>query len=75
MIFIFKGGSIQGYAGWGCEQPGLEGDVPAYSRGLELGDLKGLFQPKLFYDSMILWQKTVLQMIPSDYSTSSTAPW
>jgi len=54
MIFIFKGGSIQGYAGWGCEQPGLEGDVPAYSRGLELGDLKGLFQPKLFYDSMIL---------------------
>ena len=22
---------IQGQAGWGCEQPGLEGCVPAYS--------------------------------------------
>ena len=45
-------GSIQGRAGWGCEQPGLEGGVPAYSRGLELGDLKDPFQPKPFYDSM-----------------------
>ena len=25
-------GSIQGQAGWSFEQPGLEGDVPAYSR-------------------------------------------
>ena len=25
-------GSIQGQAGWGCEQSGLEGGVPAYSR-------------------------------------------
>jgi len=33
-------GSTQGQAGWGCEQPGLEGGVPAYSRGLGLGDLK-----------------------------------
>ena len=24
---------IQDQAGWGCEQPGLEGGVPAYSRG------------------------------------------
>jgi len=31
--------SIQGQAGWDCEQPDLEGGVPAYSRGLELGDL------------------------------------
>ena len=41
-------GSIQGQAGWGSEQPGLVGGVPAYSRGLELDDLKGLFQPKPF---------------------------
>jgi len=27
----------------GFEQPGLEGGVPAYSRGLELDDLKGPF--------------------------------
>jgi len=29
--------SIQGQAGWGCEQPGLEGGVPAYSRGVGSG--------------------------------------
>ena len=37
-------------AGWGCEQPGLEGGVSAYSRGLELDDLKDPSQPKPFYD-------------------------
>jgi len=47
-------GSIQGQAGWGCEQPGLEGGVLAYSRRLKLKDIKGAFQPKPFYDSMIL---------------------
>ena len=47
-------GSIQGQAGWGCEQPGLEGGVPTCSRGLKLHDLKGPFQPKPFYDSIIL---------------------
>ena len=46
-------GSVQRQAGWGCEQPGLEGGVPAYSRGLELGDLKCPFQPKPFCYSMI----------------------
>ena len=34
---------IQDQAGWGLEQPDLEGDVPAYSRGLELDGLKGPF--------------------------------
>ena len=34
------------------ERPGLVGGVPAYSRGLELGDLKGPFKPKPFCDSM-----------------------
>jgi len=28
-------GSIQGQAGWGFEQPGLEGGVPGYIRGVE----------------------------------------
>ena len=28
-------GSIQGQAGWGREQPGLVGGVPAYSHGVE----------------------------------------
>jgi len=27
-------GSIPGQAGWGCEQRGLKGGVPAYSRGV-----------------------------------------
>ena len=44
---------ISSQAGWGCEQPGLEGGIPAYSGGLELDDLKGLFQPRPPYDSMI----------------------
>ena len=30
------------------EQPDL--GVPAYSRGLELDDRSGVFQPKLFYE-------------------------
>ena len=47
-------GSIHGQVGWGCEQPGLEGGVPAYSRQLGLDDVRGPFQPKPFYDSMTL---------------------
>jgi len=34
------------------KQPGPEGGVPTYSRGLELDDLKGPFQPKTSYDSI-----------------------
>ena len=45
-------GNIQGQAGWDFEQPGLEGGVSAYSRGLELRDLKCLFQPRPFCDSV-----------------------
>jgi len=44
-------GSIPGQAGWGCEQPGLEGGVPAYSRGLEPDILKVPSNPNY---SMIL---------------------
>ena len=39
-------GSVQGQAGWGCEQPGLVGGVPAYSRRWERGGLTGSFQAK-----------------------------
>ena len=52
-------GNIQGQAGWGCEQPGLERGVPAYSRGLELHDLKGPFQPKPFYESIFYMKLTM----------------
>ena len=45
---------LQGQAGWGCEPPGLEEGVPVHSRGLEINDLKGPFQPKPLCDSMIL---------------------
>ena len=54
-------GSTQGQSGWGCEQPVVEGGVPAYGRGLALGDLKDPFQPKLFYDSNLFVQHN-LQM-------------
>ena len=40
-------GDVHGQPGWDCEQPG---GVPAYRRELELDDLKGPLQPKLFYD-------------------------
>ena len=45
-------GSSQGQAGWGFEQPG-PGEVSlSIAGGLELGDLKGPFQPKPFCDSV-----------------------
>ena len=47
--------SLGGHAGWGCEQPGVPGGVPAYSRGLEIDGLKGPFQSKPFHDSVIPW--------------------
>jgi len=48
-------GGIQGQAGCGSGQPGwlVVGD-PAHSRGLKLDDHCGPFQPKPFYDSVIL---------------------
>jgi len=47
--------AFQGQAGWGFEQTGLVEDVPGMAGGLELDGLWGHFQPKPFYDSMILW--------------------
>jgi len=32
-------GNVQGQAGWVSEQPDLVEDVPAYCRGVGLGDL------------------------------------
>jgi len=45
---------IQGQAGCGSGQPGLVVGNPAHSRGLELDDHCGAFQPRSFYDSMII---------------------
>ncbi|HCQ5230334.1 TPA: hypothetical protein OLB85_003739 [Acinetobacter baumannii] len=39
-------------AGCGSGQPGLAVGDPAHSRGLELGDRGGPFQPRPFYDAM-----------------------
>ena len=47
-------GGIQGQAGGGSGQPGLVVGDPAHSRGLKLNDHCGPFQPRPFYDSMIL---------------------
>ena len=46
-------GAVQSQAGWGFEQPALVGGIPAYSRGLELDDLKCAFQLKPFCDSLM----------------------
>jgi len=32
-------GSVQGQVGWGFEEPGLVEGVPAYGRGLGMGDI------------------------------------
>jgi len=45
---------IQGQAGCGSGQPGLLVGDPAHSRGLELEEHCGPFQPRPFYHSMIL---------------------
>uniref|UniRef100_A0A8C3LJ42 threonine--tRNA ligase n=1 Tax=Chrysolophus pictus TaxID=9089 RepID=A0A8C3LJ42_CHRPC len=46
-------GGIQGQAGCGSGQPDLMVGNPAHSKGLELGDPCGPFQPRPFYDSQI----------------------
>jgi len=43
---------IQGQAGCGSGQPGLVVGDPAHSRGLELDNHCGPFQPRPFYDCM-----------------------
>ena len=73
--------SIQSQSWWGFEQPGLEGGVPAYNKGMELDGLKGPFQPKPLYgrslcikgpfqqkplhDSMIIESNSLLHTEPS----------
>ena len=47
-------GGIQGQAGCGSGQPGVVVGDPAHSRGLKPGEHCGPFQPRPFYDSMIL---------------------
>ena len=44
----------QGQAGWGFEQPGMVGGVPAHGGELELDDLQGPFQPKPLYGPVFL---------------------
>ena len=44
---------IQGQAGSGSGQPGLLVGDPAHSRGLELDEHCGPFQPRPFCDSMM----------------------
>ena len=62
-----------GQAGWGFEQPGLEGGVPAYSRELELRDLNIPFQTKPFYDSMIYHQFALAQGQPQRHKVVDEA--
>jgi len=50
-----------GQAGCGSGQPGLLVGDPAHSRGLKLDDHCGPFQPRPFYDCMILWQVAVIR--------------
>jgi len=47
-------GNTQGQVGWSLEQPDPGEDVPAHCRGLGWMASEGPFQPKAFYESMIL---------------------
>ena len=47
-------GGIQGQAGCGSGQPDLVVGNPAYNRGDKTNDKYGPFQPRPFYNSMIL---------------------
>lgn len=67
-------GSTEGRAGWGCEQPGLEGRVPAYSRGLGLDDLKVPFQPKPFCDSDAVNGRVLAHRLGPGIPVARTAP-
>jgi len=46
---------VQGQVGWDPGQPDLVSGDPVHGSGLQLVDLWRPFQPKPFYDSMILW--------------------
>jgi len=65
---------LQGQAGWGCEPPGLEEGVPVHSRGLEINDLKGPFQPKALCDSMILLCLFFVSFCPSPQTMCPYVP-
>ena len=68
-------GTIQGQAGWGFEQPGLVRDLVLTAGGLELDDLKGLFEPKSVHDSMILWKPACRKGTGAMFSLrTSTSP-
>ena len=60
---------IQGQAGCGSGQPGLVVGDPAHSRGLELYDHCGSFQPRPFCDSMI-WALIVAKSFRSLFRQS-----
>ena len=53
--------------GWSPGQPGLALDLmvgsPACGRGLERGDLWGLFQPKPFYDKLTCMNDSNTQIL------------
>lgn len=55
----------------GFQQPGQEGDVPTYSRGLEPDNCKGPFQFKVFCESMILG----IDLVDVKLLESINLPW
>ena len=61
-------GGIQGQAGCGSGQPALVVGDPARSRGLELDEHCGPFQPRPFYDSLM--RQPALIPFVADYRLS-----
>jgi len=67
-------GGIQGQAGCGSGQPGLVVGDPAHSRGLELDDYCGPFQPRPLYDAMIYEHSRALSVTTPTSSEHKTVP-
>ena len=72
-------GSIQGSAGWACEQPGVEGSVPAYSWGgggiltkEKANREEGIFLHKA--NRMIFWVPADLAVIGSSLHLTYGSP-
>ena len=67
-------GGIQGQAGCGSGQPGLVVGGPAHSRGLELDDHCGPFQPRPFYNPMVDSMKNLKEKFKACLQPSPAPP-
>lgn len=64
--------NIQSWVRWGFEQPDLLEGVPAYGRGVGMGDC---FQAKPMYDLVLLPRFKLIRNFPSELPLSNSSLW